>query len=359
MLNLTQIISEGGTDHIRDYQSRFTEPIKISWNSFKKSRSQSPKCNHYNFKLMKIPDSSIEAIHKQESQKVAKKNGLKQRVELTPITLAHPSNSEVKHRQEFDKNAALKIKLPDESLIQENIQEISFSTIKENLDKEELVEEHPLYANKFKKIINNTPTNGVSTNSKSKSPYLNSKSPLTPKQISKENRIKLFHLNHLLEKAEETPTLQNALICLKILDVLEEGPELFEEISQNLTKFIKKFLFCTEEKVYETISNLKAEQKLQKPQTFLKLLQISFEITEEINCKNLKNFELKNQEISYLTRNSNAFEEELAQVKKILKNINEEMLIQKETDEKSLIEKVIHFFRFRFNISLDRTHDNK
>jgi len=36
MLNLTQIISEGA-HHIRNYQSRFTEPIKISWNS--------PKCN--------------------------------------------------------------------------------------------------------------------------------------------------------------------------------------------------------------------------------------------------------------------------------------------------------------------------
>jgi len=331
MLTLNNIISTN-TDFNENRETKVLTTPLISWKYFKKSRSHSPK-DDYNFCLHKIPDSKIEVFLKltlKNSKPFSSKN---RKTQKSPLNISKPSA-----------NSPITIKIEEEKYscsineIEENLVTQSGEMATNLMNQTELVEEHPLYGPSLPKIMTTSFKNDTSTKNiqRSKSPLT-----LTLKQITKENQIKLFQLDKMLiDQNSLLPSHKTALICTKILEILEETPDLFHELSQNFSIFLKKFLFCEEDKIYNLFSNLKAFNKVKKPQTYLRLLEILFEEIQNINVHNLNIFELKKQKVAELTEKNRLLEEELSNLHSKFLVSSEEILLQKETGEKQLKEQV-------------------
>ena len=331
MLNLTQIISEG-TECLRclEYQNKLSS---ITWKNFKKSRSHSPKPN-YTFKLAKIPDSSLEKLQKTQILKKSNK------IAISPISknilLADKTEAITLNHQ--DNTTSIIIK---DNALNTTLEETKAFFSKSSFSQEELVEEHPLYANRFPKIVK------INVNSHNMNDSVNrslmsykSKSPMTPKEITKESQIKLFQLNSYLEKADIRPTHRNAVICQKILEVLEVTPELFPDISKNLIKSLKNFLFCEEDAVFDRILSFNSEKKMKKPQCFYRIIQVLFEIIDETYSNKIRTSEQINEEFSNFSKKNKELEEELCKLQGIIKDLNENMQRMKDEGEKHLKDQV-------------------
>jgi len=353
MLTLNNIISTRTDLSEEDGDPKVVTTPTISWKYFKKSRSHSPK-DDYNFRLHKIPDSKIELLQKltlKNSKPFSYKN---RKTQNTRLNISKPTIADIKKSKEtspaspitkkiVEKKNSCSIKEIDENCITQ-IGEMATNLINQT----ELVEEHPLYSPCLPKIMNNSFRNDTSTTNiqRSKSPLT-----LTLKQITKENQIKLFQLDKMLiDQNSLLPSHKTALICTKILEILEETPDLFHELSQNFSIFLKKFLFCEEDKIYNLFSNLKAFNKVKKPQTYLRLLEILFEEIQNINVHNLNNFDFKKQQVIEVTEKNRLLEEELFQLKNKFLVSNEQILLRKETGEKELKDqvknkKIIYFDR--------------
>ena len=339
MLTLNNIFASGA-DFSRDRESQWRSKViatpKFLWPHFKKSRSHSPK-DDYNFRLVKIPDSQVERLQKLSAKLMAdKKAKIIQNTSKPSI-----NDSKIRKSNEIIQIEDITMKILDEKSrsfeeIEENIvpnNGDSFLT-KETIKKEELVEEHPLYAISLPKIMSKSFKKDVVVS------FKRSKSPLTVKQITKENQIKLFHLSKLLEESEFLPTHKHAMICSKILEILEENPELFAEIPDFFSKFLKKFLFCMEENIYGMFSNLKYSHILKKPQTYLSLVEILFEEIQVLNNHNQYLIDLKQQQIEEFSEKNKKLEEDILNLNTILKEFNDNSIIQKETFEKQFKEQV-------------------
>ena len=337
MLNLNNIISTL-KDFGKDGDPKVVTTPTISWKYFKKSRSHSPK-DDYNFRLHKIPDSKIELLQKlnlKNSKPLSSKN---KKTQKSPVNISKPTIPDIKNK-ETPANSHNTIKIVEETLkeIEENLGTLNGEMATDLINQTELVEEHPLYGPSLPKIMTTSFKNDTSTKNiqRSKSPLT-----LTLKQITKENQIKLFQLDKMLiDQNSLLPSHKIALICNKILEILEETPDLFHELSQNFSIFLKKFLFCEEDKIYNLFSNLKAFNKVKKPQTYLRLLEILFEEIQNINVHNLNIFELKKQKVAELTEKNRLLEEELSNLHSKFLVSSEEILLQKETGEKQLKEQV-------------------
>jgi len=342
MLTLNNIISTN-TDFNENRETKVLTTPLISWKYFKKSRSHSPK-DDYNFRLHKIPDSKIELLQKltlKNSKPFSYKN---RKTQNTRLNISKPTIADIKKSKEtspaspitkkiVEKKNSCSIKEIDENCITQ-IGEMATNLINQT----ELVEEHPLYSPCLPKIMNNSFRNDTSTTNIQRS---NSPLTLTLKQITKENQIKLFQLDKMLiDQNSLLPSHKTALICTKILEILEETPDLFHELSQNFSIFLKKFLFCEEDKIYMLFSNLKSFNQVKKPQTYLRLLEILFEEIQDIKMQNLNILELKKQQITALSVKNSLLEEELSNLHNKFLVSSEQILLHKETDEKQLKEEV-------------------
>lgn len=347
MLTLNNIFASGA-DFSQDQDSQWRSKViatpKFLWPHFKKSRSHSPK-DDYNFRLVKIPDSKVERLQKLSAKLMAdKKAKILQNTSKPSI-----NDSKIRKSNEMVQISDITMKILDEKSrsfeeIEENIAANngdSFLT-KETILKEDLVEEHPLYAISLPKIMSKSFRKDVAVNLK------RSKSPLTVKQITKENQIKLFHLNKLLEQSDFLPNHKNALICSKILEILEENPELFVEIPDFFSKFLRKFLFCMEENIYGMFSNLKYGHILKKPQTYLALVETLFEEIQVIKNHNQYLIDLKQQQIEGFSEKNRKLEEEISNLNAIIKEFNDNSMAQREAFEKQFKEQVKIYFYFFF-----------
>jgi len=274
----------------------------------------------------------LQKLNLKNSKPLSSKN---KKTQKSPVNISKPTIPDIKNK-ETPANSHNTIKIVEETLkeIEENLGTLNGEMATDLINQTELVEEHPLYGPSLPHIRsfkNDTSAKNIQR----------LKSPLTLKQITKENQIKLFQLDKMLiEQNSLLPSHKTAKICNKILEILEETPGLFDEISQNFSKFLKKFLFCEEDKIYMLFSNLKSFNQVKKPQTYLRLLEILFEEIQDIKMQNLNILELKKQQITALSVKNSLLEEELSNLHNKFLVSSEQILLHKETDEKQLKEEV-------------------
>lgn len=301
-------------------------PIKIEWNHFKKSRSHSPK-NFYNFKLAKIPESSYEKMVKiQNKVNKLKAENSKLMSKLTPLNLNQTKNSFEAFSPKLTevKPYITKIKLPQETVSYFNeLKEIKTQEYLLSPDQESF-EKHPLYAERF-----------------SKKPGKSLKTILTPKEESKENFAKLFHLNNLLKNCLENEYFKKAMIISKIMGILESNPELFIEVNGFFQANLQKFLFCREENIFLKYKKIvEGKEKEGNLVTYMKIVEELINAVDNINEKNTENLREKNREICELT---NIREENLKKISNLeskLENLSKE-IEAKHSKEKEILKKKV------------------